>query len=238
MKILHDNSWVRPDDRQLVEYGYAAEDLYNLRLSYVPTPEEAEKARRQCAEQENFWRTEEWASTALAHSEELHQVMETIAEKFLCYQYGDDSELPYDGELWDLFFWCNCFFNTAHGTNLTGRDYRYITLSFNEKRSIESRKATCDGVLDLLQAHYADNPHLEVAVQHQLQLDHKRIKRDIQLVLPELMKQPFQYGGMEGRLVKTDCGAFFMKKYAKKYGYPISDTTLLRTALERGLKVG
>lgn len=48
---------------------------------------------------------------------EMEQIMATIAEQFVCYQY-DDRKYPFCDGGWDLFFWCNCFFNTMPGHGL------------------------------------------------------------------------------------------------------------------------
>ena len=62
----------------------------------------------------------------------MRPVIEKLADAFVLYQFSDCG-VPYDSDKWDLFFWCNDFNTTCRTSDLTGRDYSYMTLNFNKK---------------------------------------------------------------------------------------------------------
>ena len=82
---------------------------------------------------------------AEARNSVMNPLMDAIAQNFVCYQYEDTEPAPFRSCQWDLFFWCNDFSNTLHGYGLSGRDYSYFTLSFNETRPWKSVPRSAGG---------------------------------------------------------------------------------------------
>ena len=142
-------------------------------------------------------RIAERAKAAMLRSAEMEQIMATIAEQFVCYQY-DDRSAPFRDGGWDLFFWCNCFFNTMPDHGSDGRDYSYFTLSFNEQHTAEKRKEICDSVLALINEKFPANPHLDIALQYSALLDYTRIKAETAAVTPKLIGKTCSFRGKMG----------------------------------------
>ena len=174
MNIRHDRSYISENSRDLIGRGYAAEVLDTLRFRFTYTQVERDANRSRAQTQPYADGIAERAKAAMLRSAEMEQIMATIAEQFVCYQY-DDRKYPFRDGGWDLFFWCNCFFNTMPGHGLDGRDYSYFTLSFNEQHTAEKRKEICDSVLALINEKFPANPHLDIALQYSALLDYTRI---------------------------------------------------------------
>ena len=77
-------------------------------------------------------------------------IMAAIAHNFICYGYTEEGPAPYLSNGWEVYFWCNNFSNTAHGCGLSGRDYSYFTLTFNERQTVIQRRELCDRLLEFL----------------------------------------------------------------------------------------
>lgn len=227
MNINHDRSYINQSSLVFVDRGYAAQDLYQLRIRYEYTEEE-KQANSDFAKSHS---REEWSArcddAVQIRSNAMRPIMEALGRKFVCYQFEPDCGVPYDSDKWDLFFWCGDFYQSTGG-KFSGRDYSHFTLSFNNRMTAEQRKEVCKRVLDFLSERYADNIHLNVAVQYTITMDEQKIADDAKAVLPSLVGQKCTYGNMEGKIIETECGVFFMKKYARSKGYKLSDTDILR----------
>lgn len=228
MRIWHDRSYIGEDSKLLIERGFAAEDLYSLRLSFNYTEEERAEYRRFVETHTAEERNADNAKEARRRSDAIYEVVKAVAKEFVCYQFDHELEMRYDDARWDLFFWCNNFHNTMHGYGLTGRDYSYVTLTFNERHSPAQRQAVCDRVLELIQREFPNHPNLDLAIQHDVQIDQKKLDDTVSAVLPNLLNRPCTYARMEGKVVQTSKGIFFLKKRARKYGYRLSQVDLLR----------
>ena len=131
MIINHDHSYVNALDNEFVARGYAEDDLFSIRLTYEYTQEQKEENRR-IAESSSREKWNELCKAAAAmRSNYMRPVIEKLADAFVLYQFSDCG-VPYDSDKWDLFFWCNDFNTTCHTSDLTGRDYSYMTLNFNK----------------------------------------------------------------------------------------------------------
>lgn len=232
MKVWHDSSYVTDLDRQLIARGFAQEGYHSLRFSYVYTPAEREVTRQTM----HSFTPEVWhqlcVQDAAHRSSLMHTVIEEINKHFPCYQYDKEKNLHFDDPSWDFFFWCNDFYNTCRDSNLTGRDYSYFTLSFNKKHDLIRQREVCHSVLQLLDMKFADWPNLDVAIQHSAYVDSVKIQSAVDAAIPAILNRPCQYANMAGKVVKTGEGYFFKKKYARKYGYRLSDSELLRISWE------
>ena len=148
MNLWHDKSYISPSGPEWVERGYAMYDVHSVRFQFVYT-EERKKANRRA-----HTAADEGQALVMAaevRNSIMEPVMDAIAQNFVCYQYEDTEPAPFGSCQWDLFFWCNDFSNTLHGYGLSGRDYSYFTLSFNEKHTVEKRAEVCWRLLQFLE---------------------------------------------------------------------------------------
>ena len=211
MNVRHDRSYISENSRDLIGRGYAAEVLDTLRFRFTYTQVERDANRSRAQTQPYADGIAERAKAAMLRSAEMEQIMATIAEQFVCYQY-DDRKYPFRDGGWDLFFWCNCFFNTMPGHGLDGRDYSYFTLSFNEQHTAEKRKEICDSVLALINEKFPANPHLDIALQYSALLDYTRIKAETAAVTPKLIGKTCSFRGKDGRIQQVEDKIFFFPK--------------------------
>lgn len=222
MEITHDRSYIGHSSLDFITRGYAVEDLHSLRFQFVYT--EAERARN--AVQAKTMPGADVVRAAQEKNRAMKPVMEAIAAKFTCYQYDPSLEYNFSSPDWDLFFWCNDLYMTTGG-KLSGQDYSYFTLNFNEAQTPGERKKVCTLVLQLLEERFKDNQNLAVAVQYKATFDEEKIRQAAERMLPGLLKRKCIYHEMMGRLKQTSNGVFFMKKHAKTQGYPLSPSNIL-----------
>lgn len=232
MNVRHDRSYISENSRNLIGRGYAAEVLDTLRFRFTYTQVERDANRSRAQTQPYADGIAERAKAAMLRSAEMEQIMATIAEQFVCYQY-DDRKYPFRDGGWDLFFWCNCFFNTMPGHGLDGRDYSYFTLSFNEQHTAEKRKEICDSVLTLINEKFPANPHLDIALQYSALLDYTRIKAETAAVTPKLIGKTCSFRGKDGRIQQVEDKIFFFPKRYRRYGCPLDDMDLLILPLQQ-----
>ena len=236
MNINHDRSYIDASSLDFVQRGYAIEDLHSLRIRFEYTEEE-KQANRECAERLSDDR-EAWGAhcrdAAQMRSNAMRPVMEALGRKFVCYQFEPDCGVDYGSDKWDLFFWCNDFYQTTGG-KFSGRDYSYFTLTFNERMTAEQRLDVCNRVLAFLVDRFEDHIHLSVSVQYKVTMDDKKIAEDAKAALPSLVGQKCTYGHMDGKIVESERGAFFVKKYARTRGYQLSDSDVLRLSWKLGV---
>lgn len=229
MIINHDKSYIASAE-DLIARGYATEDLHSLRFRFEYTDAEKERNREERSKIDSLpaaERNDFFCKAALFRSNTLFPIMEAISRAFVCYQYDDNTQVPYDSDEWELFFWCNDLYFTA-SSSLSGRDYSYFTLSFNDRMTQEQRVELCNRVLDFLVKNFSDNEHLRVDIQYSTAYAEQKLESDAQSVAVSLNGKRCLYCGMVGRIVYTDAGAFFMKKYAKNKGYKLTDIDILR----------
>lgn len=233
MNVRHDRSYISENSRDLIGRGYAAEVLDTLRFRFTYTQVERDANRSRAQTQPYADGIAERAKAAMLRSAEMEQIMATIAEQFVCYQY-DDRKYPFRDGGWDLFFWCNCFFNTMPGHGLDGRDYSYFTLSFNEQHTAEKRKEICDSVLALINEKFPANPHLDIAAAIQVRFwTIPAQSRDA--LYPEADGKTCSFQGKDGRIQQVEDKIFFFPKRYRRYGYPLDDMDLLILAWSLGI---
>lgn len=234
MNINHDRSYIDASSLDFVQRGYAIEDLHSLRIRFEYTEEE-KQANKAFADSHT---NEEWntrcADMAQIRSNAMRPVMEALGRKFVCYQFEPDCGVDYSSDKWDLFFWCNDFYQTTGG-KFSGRDYSYITLTFNDRMTADQRLDVCNRVLKFLVDRFEDHIHLSVVVQYKVTMDDKKIAEDAKAALPSLVGQKCTYGHMDGKIVETERGVFFVKKYARTRGYQLSDSDVLRLSWKLGV---
>lgn len=127
MNITHDQSLIGYDSRELIKRGYGCMAIDVLRLEFLYTPDKAQGSERMSPQQRNHI---------------MKSVMDTIADRFPCYQYNVPREMKYHSQDWALFFWCR----EAAGDNDTagdGRDYSYFMLIGIDHGNKQIKTAHC-----------------------------------------------------------------------------------------------
>lgn len=169
MIIKFDRSYISAGTRELIERGYAREELDKLVFRFEYTEEERTQNREMAVKLS----PEAWAASAdraaRRRSEMMEPVMRSIAGEFVCYQYDHEEKLAFRSAKWDLFFHCNAL--NISNASTAGRDYSYFTLSFNREHTVEHRMEICGRVIRLLQERFAAHPNLRVSVQYMGLLD-------------------------------------------------------------------
>ena len=226
MNISHDRSYIAHTSEKWIARGYAKPDFDSLRIQYVYTQEQQAECRSITPQG--------LALDAQSRNAVMAPIMAAIAEKFVCCQYKD-SLTPYRSECWDLFFWCNDFSNTLHGFGLSGRDYSYFTLTFNEKQSVEKRADTCQRLLEFMEQHFHDNPNLDIVVQHCVRFDDEKLRQDTNKLKACLDGHPHTFNGKDGRLLLNNGVLLFRPKYSKRKFYRMTDTEILDLCWDLGL---
>ena len=218
MILIHDKSYCKNKD--LVAHGYAMEDLHCLRFEYQLTDTEiSDDYVSATSLDKSDW--DAWCKKAfVVRNSAMHQIADALNKAFRLYQYNKSSVVPYKSCNWDLFFWCN----TKEGEP----DYSYFTLTFNQYMTAEQRQDVCNRVLDFLAESYSDNEHLKVAVQYRDTVFEEKLAKDAQSVIPFIVGKKTIYAAMDGRIVQTERGVFFAKKYARTRGFRLSDADILR----------
>lgn len=232
MNLWHDKSYISPSGPEWVERGYAMYDVHSVRFQFVYT-EEQKKANRRA-----HTAADEGQALVMAaevRNSIMEPVMDAIAQSFVCYQYEDTGPAPFRSCQWDLYFWCNDFSNTLHGYGLSGRDYSYFTLSFNESQTVKKRDEVCWRLLQFLEHRCRKNRNLDVAVQHSLWYDHEKIKKDADRMKYLLAGCSCTYGSKDGKFLFDDGIFCFRPKYAKRQLYRVSDSEVLALCWKLGL---
>ena len=226
MEIFHDHSYVSQAEREFISRGYACESFYSLRFSFVYT--EAQKAENRAYAETVGTESDAWsvhaAASARRRSEHMERIVNLLAQNFKIYQYDKEETVPYNSD-WDLFFWCNDFSSTMQGL-LSGRDYGYFTLAFNDKHDHERRQKVYNRAMRILEL-FSDDENLHIAVQYTAIMDDAKIKHDAALAVPRIAGRNCVYKGMEGRVETNGEALYFRKKRSRKYVYRLTDAAVL-----------
>lgn len=228
MKITDDWSYIGEASRELIQKGYACEDLHSIRFQFTYTNEEkAENIRFSIAHSEEEQKIHR-IHAVLACSEVMSNIMGAIAQQFCCYQYQCDERIHYGSKDWDLFFWCNSFYWTLPGVEMPDRDYSYFTLTFNQRHTVDERAEICRRLLDFFQTHFADNPNLNVAVQHSVLPDEVKIQNDAEVLQYSLENKRIRYCGRNGKILVIGGQPFFKASHARKTIFRLSPNDVLQ----------
>ena len=232
MNLWHDTSYIAPSGPEWMKRGYARNDVHSVRFQFVYTEAQMEASRiphPAANEGQTLVRAAE------ARNSVMEPVMDAIAQNFVCYQYKGSEPAPFRSRQWDLFFWCNDFSNTLHGHGLSGRDYSYFTLSFNENQTVDERASVCRRLLQFLEHLCRENRNLDVAVQHSLWYDHEKIEKDAKPMKYLLAGHSCTYGNRDGKFLFNNGTFCFRPKYAKRRLYRVSDSEVLALCWKLGL---
>lgn len=238
MEINHDHSYISKSDKEFAARGYGHEYVRNFRFQYVYTEAENQANHAlagRCS-------PEDWSKycmeAAQFRSRHMESVMEAIGAKHWCYQYNKGRDLKsFGSDDWDLFFWCNDFHNTLRNS-LSGRDYSYFTLNFNMNQSVNKQREVYESVMQTLSQFQSDK-NINVTIQYDISLDETKIKAEADRVAQSLVGKRvshtpssgiFSLAGwkMEGRIIESNGSLYFMKKRARKQGYLLCASDILK----------
>jgi len=225
MSIREDKSYLSSLDLLAIEKGIAKLDIHSIRISREPFTEEQKEENRKLADSVS---REEWAihcdESAERTAQKIEPLIEKLSEKFIIHQYKDNSMEHY-GSNWDLFFWCN-------GNN-KGRDYSYVTLGTNTKRTVEERLSDIEKVLEYAQEIGFEG--IDIAIQYATKYDDEKV-RYIAIAYYQSVKNKFiNYMGV-GKIKEVGNGdnvhyGFFKKGASRNY-YRVSDLGLMGLAFK------
>ena len=236
MRIWEDDHYIKNDDsRELfISHGLAYIGVYHLRFSWKTTPEknEAYLTRLHKLDGDAPARDRFLEENFLERNAQMRAVMEKIADSFPTHQfYKDERNIPYASGLWDLFFWCN-HRKLSDGDH---SDYTSFTLSLNnEYQTPEHRSEVLERLKDFLVDNFSELDSLYVAIQLYTYYFDDKIAAAAQDVIPKLSGVSCSWHGMDGKVVTTERGTFFKKKYARTRGYLLKDGDILRIAWKSG----
>lgn len=226
MTIREDKSYLSSLDLLSIEKGIAKLDIYSIRLDREPFTEEQKEENRKLTDSIS---REQWVihceESTERTAQKIQPLIETLSEKFIIHQYKDNSMKSYRDN-WDLFFWCN--------GNSKGRDYSYVTLNFNTKRTVEERLSDLERVLDYVREIGFDG--IDIAIQYTAKYDDEQV-RNIAVEYYQTVKNKFiNYMGI-GKIKEVGTGdnvhyGFFKKGASRNY-YRLSDKSLLGMALNQ-----
>ena len=225
MIINYDRSRVTVSDKELMRHGYAEEDYHSIRLSFEYTEQQKQENRMRAESCDNARWSEICKDSALMRSRYMERVIDKIVSAFSVYNFSAD-DVPYDSDGWDLYFWCNDFFNTCSGTGLRG--------------NLSHRMDLCTRFLELVEKEFSDLENLRIDIQYGAMVYEKEIEKSAAALVDSLDGKRFTMDGTfhqsmfgfglkgDGRLVKSDGKLYWMKKYAKNRGYLMSPIDILR----------
>ena len=226
MIITHDRSYMSPTSLEFISRGYACESMHSLRFSFVYT--EAQQAESSAYADKVGLGSDEWSAritrAAILKCSRMEPVAALLAKELTICQFDDDEDIPYRSD-WDLFFWCNDLSRTVRN-GLSGRDYSYFTMTFNNNHGQERRREVYGRAMRALDQ-FADDENLEIAVQYTAIMDDKKIRHDAELAAPSLVGRTCAYGGMVGRIEQGSEYVYFRKKRSRKYIYKLTDAEVL-----------
>ena len=226
MQIIHDRSYIGQTSREFISRGYACESIYSLRFSFAYT--EAQQAENRAYADQVGFDSDEWntrvSRAALLKSGHMEPVAALLAKNLKVYQFDKNEDIPYRSD-WDLFFWCNDLSQTVRG-GLSGRDYSYFTMTFNENHGPDRRQRIYSRVMRILNQ-FVDDPNLEIAVQYVAIMDDIKLQRDAEIAAPKLGGRTCEHRGMEGRLEWSGERLYFRKKRSRTYIYRLTDAEIL-----------
>ena len=216
MRVWHDRSHLGELDGEYISRGYAEDDIFSVRITFEYSEEQLQENRRA----QKKMSPEQWAvgcdEAMQRRSAYIFPVMEAIAKAFVCYQYDREYEPKFDSPDWELFFWCNDFSNTANG-RLSGRDYSYTRLNFNDHHDTGKHKELCNRLLLFLTEHFSKLDNLSVAVQHRTRFFEEKIGQEAKELAKRFGGMKYRYRNMDGSLFCTESGLIFMKKRARSH---------------------
>lgn len=223
MNIREDRSYLDKDYGLWIKTGCAKETVQKLLFSYCFTEEDLRREELACIGKspEEQFRIRKDINTN--RSRAMKALMDNIAARFVVYQYGGGSPVPFNSAFWELLFWCNRQKEPPYGL-----DYSHFTLGFNEHQPPEWRMLIWKHVLDFLMEYYKNQPNLEVTTQYTVWYDISRIRAEAQKITASMKDQNCRFLDKRGKLVLDGDRLWFKPQSTKTRLHYVSDTDLLR----------
>ncbi|MDD2269229.1 MAG: hypothetical protein PHY15_06735 [Eubacteriales bacterium] len=147
----------------------------------------------------------------------IEELLRHLAEEFQIYQLDGRDAIPYKSD-WDLFFWCN--------SRKGERDYSYVTLGRNDKRTLEAQLDTFEKAIRSIVAFgYED---LDIRIQRTAVYDDKKIKNMAEEQYEKIRDSYINYQGFQGKVREVgNNGAYgFFPKWSRSKYYQVSNLEL------------
>lgn len=151
-------------------------------------------------------------------AEKIKNICDYLSEKFHIYQYGNEN-YSYDSDEWDLFFWCNNLNQLTNGKE-SGRDYSYVTLTFNRRMCPYDKFRLLDTIKEYLIGYEESGVKLIVQYSTKVNEDFCNEKADEIVAKSNGKLIDTAYG--RGRLTKVNNEYRFQKARVRKYYYRLS----------------
>lgn len=224
MQIQRDYSYIRENDKKLMDRGYGEMSLHSI--SFDRHYSEEQKKRN--AETANSMTSEEWSKHCEEIARSFAPSMEEILSKFIgkydIYQISEEtSTSEYFNSDWDLYFYSD--------KGWGGRDYMTrFSLSFNDRRSPEQNMKLLEEIIPLVEA--MDFKNIQCRIQYKIAIDEKKVKKDAETICESLVGKSIIHRGVNGKIkmIKESNGIReygFFKKNAKSKYYAISQAELI-----------
>lgn len=204
-------------NKEFLEKGLLKAVPYSIRLDRYFTEEEKAENRacaEKCTREEWNKRCDELRTEIAA---ENHELMKVLSAKLKIGGY-DDSCKDYD-----LWFWCNDLYDTTSGKQ-SGRDYSYITLTFEDKNDYAKNEQIVILIKIILAEYPAKN--IQAIFQYSSIENTEIIEKEAERIYQQNIGKFVRWGCSIGRLEKYNGEYCFKKKGAKRYGYIMKPSTV------------
>jgi len=224
MFIKHDYSYIGDAENKLIEKGLAELDVFSITFDRYYTKEE-QAGNKVLAESIS---KEDWSihceNIRLELANKIKPIIDMLNLKYDIHQYEENkSTMDHFKSNWDLYFGCGC------NTNNT-RDYSYVKLNFNDKRTVQENIILLNKVNDLIKSIDVNGIGCRVQYttrKHQLQIDQLAIT-----ICEKLLNTFINYNGMIGKIkiINEQEGqkyyGFFKKGSRNRY-YSVNNDSLI-----------
>ena len=209
MLINHDYSYINNRDQKLVDAGYGKIVPDYVWFDRYFTEEQREE-NRELAESLS---KEEWDKRCVEYEAALFSTLEHIKEvfngKFDIHQISEETNTieHYKGD-WDLYFWSN------RGWNGSQQMTRF-SLSFNDRRSPESRVNTLNEVIAILEGIDCDD--VAARIQYGVHMNDVAIEAAAAEIYKDIEGKFINYYGATGKIkIISECEGLRMYGFFKK----------------------
>lgn len=206
MIVTEDFSHISKVSKEQALKGYAELSVHSLVFDRYFTDEQIAENNRQFKALSQEQRNERSKKTSLNAYESLSAIIQRLSEKYRIYQY--DENVSYKSD-WDLFFYSNRIWNGQ-------KHFDYMTLSFNDERSVKQNLELKDEVTGVLKDMDFDNVYCRV--QYSLNWNYEKLRSRAEEIYEANKNKFVKYRDQIGKIKQIDGGAYrygFFKKGAR-----------------------
>ena len=209
--VREDRSYLSHYDKIALERNIARLGIFHIAIS---------KAHDENAPPVNYREMygDEWqkhiAKDRKETSRKIEGLLLHLAKEFKIFQFDKKEDIPY-GSDWDLFFWCNW----TDGE----RDYTYVTLGGNKKRTLEAQLETFDRLFRSIDQYGSGD--FDIRVQRNAVYEGNQIEEMAKEKYQKLKGTIITNGSRQGKIreIKGEKGSYgFFLKWSKTKYYPVS----------------